>query len=234
MRVLARDNKEVDDGWLCDKGRFGYQAVHSPERITEPLVRDGGSLRPVLVGAGAVHGGVGAEARGRAHRRARGRRGHQRGGLPRPAPAARRARLAARRLARPAACSTPVRRACSRGPTSRAAVPDIDYADVDPGARHRASSTRRRSSTCACARRCAATGPSWWWRAAAPGSLDPNADAVLRFAPGAAEAALVGLASALHGEAPRACSMAYRFLSLVVVSSLRDGGSAKAAILLLR
>ncbi len=26
VRVLARDNHEVDDGWLCDKGRFGYQA----------------------------------------------------------------------------------------------------------------------------------------------------------------------------------------------------------------
>ena len=34
LRVLARDNEEVDDGWLCDKGRFGYQAIHSPERIT--------------------------------------------------------------------------------------------------------------------------------------------------------------------------------------------------------
>ena len=47
MRVLARDNHEVDDGWLCDKGRFGYQAIHAPERITSPMVRDGGELRPV-------------------------------------------------------------------------------------------------------------------------------------------------------------------------------------------
>ncbi len=46
-RVIARENEHVDDGWLCDKGRFGYQAIHSPERITEPLVRDGGRLRPV-------------------------------------------------------------------------------------------------------------------------------------------------------------------------------------------
>ena len=29
MRVLARDNPEVDDGWLCDRGRFGYQACTS-------------------------------------------------------------------------------------------------------------------------------------------------------------------------------------------------------------
>ncbi|HTU31702.1 MAG TPA: NADH-quinone oxidoreductase subunit NuoG [Solirubrobacteraceae bacterium] len=50
MRVLARDyegNKGVDDGWLCDKGRFAYQAIHSDERITRPLVRDGGELREV-------------------------------------------------------------------------------------------------------------------------------------------------------------------------------------------
>jgi NADH-quinone oxidoreductase subunit G len=47
MRVLARDNPGVDDGWLCDKGRFAYQAIHVDERITRPLVRDGGVLREV-------------------------------------------------------------------------------------------------------------------------------------------------------------------------------------------
>jgi NADH-quinone oxidoreductase subunit G len=47
MRVLARDNEAVDDGWLCDKGRFAYQAIHVDERITRPLVRDGGELREV-------------------------------------------------------------------------------------------------------------------------------------------------------------------------------------------
>src|ERR1700750_201218 len=49
MRVLARDpgHAGVDDGWLCDKGRFAYQAVHVDERITEPMVRDGGELRAV-------------------------------------------------------------------------------------------------------------------------------------------------------------------------------------------
>ena len=59
MRVLARDaraggsgggpvgNADVDDGWLCDKGRFAYQAIHVDERITQPLVRDGGELRAV-------------------------------------------------------------------------------------------------------------------------------------------------------------------------------------------
>ena len=45
-RVLARDHPEVDDGWLCDKGRFGYQMAESEQRITQPLVRQGGELRP--------------------------------------------------------------------------------------------------------------------------------------------------------------------------------------------
>src|SRR5437660_8210003 len=47
MRVLARENHEVDDGWLCDKGRFAYQSFHVDARVTEPLLRDGGFLRPV-------------------------------------------------------------------------------------------------------------------------------------------------------------------------------------------
>jgi NADH-quinone oxidoreductase subunit G len=47
VRVLARDHEGVDDGWLCDKGRFAYQAIHVDERITKPLVRDGGELREV-------------------------------------------------------------------------------------------------------------------------------------------------------------------------------------------
>src|SRR5947208_2723954 len=47
LRVLARDHPEVDDGWLCDKGRFAYQAIHVDARVTSPRVRDGGELRPV-------------------------------------------------------------------------------------------------------------------------------------------------------------------------------------------
>ncbi len=45
VRVLGRDNAAVDDGWLCDKGRFGYQMFGSEDRLTAPLVREGGALR---------------------------------------------------------------------------------------------------------------------------------------------------------------------------------------------
>nr|MBA2580722.1 (2Fe-2S)-binding protein [Thermoleophilaceae bacterium] len=47
LRVTARENEEVDDGWLCDKGRFAYQSVHAEERIVAPMVREGGVLREV-------------------------------------------------------------------------------------------------------------------------------------------------------------------------------------------
>jgi NADH-quinone oxidoreductase subunit G len=36
----------VDDGWLCDRGRFAYPKL-GEGRVTEPLIRDGGELRPV-------------------------------------------------------------------------------------------------------------------------------------------------------------------------------------------
>jgi NADH-quinone oxidoreductase subunit G len=73
LRVLGRDHSEVDDGWLCDKGRFAYQAVHAEERVVEPLVRDGDALRPAswerALGAAAsalskARGSVGALAGG--------------------------------------------------------------------------------------------------------------------------------------------------------------------------
>ena len=46
LRVLARDHPEVDDGWLCDRGRFAYPAL-GENRITQPMIRDGGELRAV-------------------------------------------------------------------------------------------------------------------------------------------------------------------------------------------
>jgi NADH-quinone oxidoreductase subunit G len=48
VRVLARDNVEVDDGWLCDKGRFAFQMFNSADRITQPIARGGdGALSPI-------------------------------------------------------------------------------------------------------------------------------------------------------------------------------------------
>ena len=44
VRYLGVDNDPVNWAWLCDKGRFGYQAVNSPERISVPMIRRGDEL----------------------------------------------------------------------------------------------------------------------------------------------------------------------------------------------
>jgi NADH-quinone oxidoreductase subunit G len=38
-RVLSRNHPEIDRGWLCDKGRFGYPHLRASDRITTPLRR---------------------------------------------------------------------------------------------------------------------------------------------------------------------------------------------------
>jgi len=44
VRILAAVDLDVNDEWLCDKGRFGHAYVATPERVTQPLVRKGGEL----------------------------------------------------------------------------------------------------------------------------------------------------------------------------------------------
>ena len=39
FRVSGRFDNEVNVGNLCVKGRFGYDFVHAPDRLTEPLIR---------------------------------------------------------------------------------------------------------------------------------------------------------------------------------------------------
>jgi NADH-quinone oxidoreductase subunit G len=44
IRFLSRDNPEVDDGWLCDRGRFNYDFISSAERLKSPLIRRDGAF----------------------------------------------------------------------------------------------------------------------------------------------------------------------------------------------
>jgi len=40
-RILSRNHPEIDDGWLCDKGRFAFSHLYASDRITEPRRRVG-------------------------------------------------------------------------------------------------------------------------------------------------------------------------------------------------
>ena len=158
-------------------GRFAYQSIHVDERITQPLLRDGGELRAGDAGSArstAAAGGL--RRRPAASARWSGGEHDQRGGLPRSSASCARAlgsprpRLARRRARRPAglqaALGTPV--AAGDGPRPRVRA-------RRPRARLPSRSTTCRSSTCASARACAATASSSPSRPAAPSSLDPNA-----------------------------------------------------------
>jgi NADH-quinone oxidoreductase subunit G len=38
-RILSRNHPEIDEGWICDKGRFAYTHLHADDRLGEPLQR---------------------------------------------------------------------------------------------------------------------------------------------------------------------------------------------------
>jgi NADH-quinone oxidoreductase subunit G len=48
MRKLAAEDPEVNEEWICDKGRFAFRYVTAGDRITRPMVRDAktGELAP--------------------------------------------------------------------------------------------------------------------------------------------------------------------------------------------
>ncbi len=63
VRFLGIDSGPVNQSFLCDRGRYGFEAIHATERLTEPLVRTEGELAPATwnaalraVAAGIRHG----------------------------------------------------------------------------------------------------------------------------------------------------------------------------------
>lgn len=49
-RILNRYHGEINGYFLCDRGRFGYGYVNSPQRLRQPLVRRDGALAPTTRG----------------------------------------------------------------------------------------------------------------------------------------------------------------------------------------
>ncbi len=45
-RVLSRNHPEVDEGWLCDRGRFTHDVVRAGDRYVQGLVRGARGLEP--------------------------------------------------------------------------------------------------------------------------------------------------------------------------------------------
>ena len=208
VRVMERDNPDVDDGWLCDKGRFGYQMISSGERITEPMVREAGNLRQASWSEAIEAAADGLRAaRGRAAALVGGQASNEEGYL-------------VQRIVREALDSPHVDSRAG-GAVDRAlwlelarpelsvATSDLDRADailvVDadplnstPILDLRIRKAMRRNGT----RLAVAT--------ARPTALDGGAAAAVRYAPGDAAAFLADLTAALDGDAPSEAPNAYR------------------------
>jgi NADH-quinone oxidoreductase subunit G len=47
MRVLPLENEAVNECWLSDKDRFSYEGLNSPDRLTMPMLKQGGVWKEV-------------------------------------------------------------------------------------------------------------------------------------------------------------------------------------------
>ncbi|KVE39163.1 NADH-quinone oxidoreductase subunit NuoG [Burkholderia sp. TSV86] len=47
MRVLPFENEAVNECWISDKDRFSYEGLNSDERLTKPMIKQGGQWREV-------------------------------------------------------------------------------------------------------------------------------------------------------------------------------------------
>jgi NADH-quinone oxidoreductase subunit G len=208
LRVLGRDHAGVDDGWLCDKGRFAYQSVHSEERIVEPLVRDGDDLRPASWerALSAAEGALG---------KARGSVGAVAGGTTTNEEAFLLQRLLREGLASGDVDSRvggpvplDVQRALA-APALQATVPDLEFAHTvlvlgaEPVDDAPILDLRIRKGVRRHRMQLAVATPR-------PSSLDPNAKLWLRYAPGGEQAFVAALEAALGaaGDVDALCAAA--------------------------
>ena len=47
MRVVPLENEDVNECWIADRDRFSYEALDSAERLTSPMIKQGGQWKTV-------------------------------------------------------------------------------------------------------------------------------------------------------------------------------------------
>jgi NADH-quinone oxidoreductase subunit G len=207
-RVITRDNAEVDDGWICDRGRYGFEMFDAEERVVGPRLKGGGAVgweQAIEAAASGLHtaGGTAAGLAGGGVAALVGDASNEEGYL-------------VGRLLREALGSGDIDSRPSRGPgreaivrlsqpSLSAKVRDIDDADVilvlgtdplhsSPILDLRVRKAIRRNG----ARLAVATER--------PTALDGGAEAIARYAPGAATHFLAELAVALGSDVENVAS----------------------------
>jgi NADH-quinone oxidoreductase subunit G len=79
MRVVPLENEEINECWIADRDRFSYEALNSTDRLTAPMIKQGGAWKTVdwstaleyvtrgLTQIGVDHGAKAIGAIGSAH-----------------------------------------------------------------------------------------------------------------------------------------------------------------------
>jgi NADH-quinone oxidoreductase subunit G len=47
MRVVPLENEDVNECWIADRERFSYEALNGPDRLTRPMLKQGGEWKEV-------------------------------------------------------------------------------------------------------------------------------------------------------------------------------------------
>jgi NADH-quinone oxidoreductase subunit G len=47
MRIVPRENEAINETWIADRDRFGFEGIYSSERVTQPMARVNGVLEVV-------------------------------------------------------------------------------------------------------------------------------------------------------------------------------------------
>ncbi|BDT71681.1 NADH-quinone oxidoreductase chain 3 [Comamonadaceae bacterium OS-4] len=47
MRVVPLENEAVNECWIADRDRFSYEALNGPDRLTSPMIKQGGEWKTV-------------------------------------------------------------------------------------------------------------------------------------------------------------------------------------------
>jgi NADH-quinone oxidoreductase subunit G len=47
MRMVPRENEQINETWISDRDRFGFEGMYSADRVSQPMLRIDGELRAV-------------------------------------------------------------------------------------------------------------------------------------------------------------------------------------------
>jgi NADH-quinone oxidoreductase subunit G len=67
MRVVPRENEEINETWIADRDRFGFEGMYSSERVTQPMMRVEGVLKAVDWEVALTAAAEGLQAIGASH-----------------------------------------------------------------------------------------------------------------------------------------------------------------------